>query len=229
MIAKSAIDALAGLIEEKHMLKHPFYQLWTRGALTIASLQGYAKQYYHHVAAFPTYVSAVHSNCPYIEVRQALLENLVEEEQGEENHAELWIGFGEGLGVQRDQMTSTPPLPETKALVQTFTRLTREGSFLEGLAVLHAYESQIPKVSQVKIDGLRKFYGITDSRSLRFFTAHMKYDVIHSKVEEQFLKKHVKDSQSAKKVYSATNEALDALGLMLDGVMGEFVDCPSCL
>jgi pyrroloquinoline-quinone synthase len=45
------------LIEERSLLKHPFYQAWQRGELTLDTLCAYTAQYYHHVLAFPQYVS----------------------------------------------------------------------------------------------------------------------------------------------------------------------------
>jgi pyrroloquinoline-quinone synthase len=89
----------------KHaMLNHPFYQLWNEGKLERETLREYAKQYYAHVKAFPTYVSAVHSRCDDLKVRQLLLENLIEEERGVDNHPELWLRFAESLGVSRDEV-----------------------------------------------------------------------------------------------------------------------------
>ena len=55
-------------------------------------------KYYAHVSNFPIYISATHSRCDDIKVRQLLLENLNDEEKGEENHPELWMRFAEGLG-----------------------------------------------------------------------------------------------------------------------------------
>ncbi|MFV0250767.1 MAG: hypothetical protein AB8U53_02950 [Rickettsia aeschlimannii] len=45
-----------------------------------------------------------------IQARQILLGNLIEEEQGEENHPEPWKRFAEGLGCLRNQLTSEPRL-----------------------------------------------------------------------------------------------------------------------
>jgi pyrroloquinoline-quinone synthase len=56
-------------------------------------LQIYAQEYYGHVSAFPRYISSIHSLCEKIEDRQVLLENLIDEEQGSENHPELWMQF----------------------------------------------------------------------------------------------------------------------------------------
>ena len=61
------LDNIDNDIAQKHLLKHPFYLAWTRGELTRQALTDYARQYYHHVAAFPTYLSAVHAKCDVIE------------------------------------------------------------------------------------------------------------------------------------------------------------------
>ena len=57
------LDNIDNDIAEKHLLKHPFYLAWARGELSKEALTDYSQQYYHHVAAFPTYLSAVHANC----------------------------------------------------------------------------------------------------------------------------------------------------------------------
>jgi pyrroloquinoline-quinone synthase len=36
-----------------------------------------------------------------------LLDNLIEEEKGSENHPELWLRFAEGLGFDRDSVESS--------------------------------------------------------------------------------------------------------------------------
>ena len=86
------------LIAERHLLKHPFYRAWQEGTLTPAALRDYAAQYYRHVSAFPTYISALHSRCDDLATRQALLENLRDEEEGPENHPALWRRFADAVG-----------------------------------------------------------------------------------------------------------------------------------
>ena len=55
------LDQIDKDIAAKHLLKHPFYLAWTRGELSREALADYARQYYQHVAAFPTYLSAIHA------------------------------------------------------------------------------------------------------------------------------------------------------------------------
>jgi pyrroloquinoline quinone (PQQ) biosynthesis protein C len=80
------IDEVRLITDERNLLKHPFYQPWQKGELTLDALRGYAAQYYPHVLAFPQYVSTAHAICPDRRDRQELLENLIEEERGDEIH-----------------------------------------------------------------------------------------------------------------------------------------------
>src|SRR6267143_48095 len=128
------ISRLDELVTKRHLLNHPFYQAWTKGALGIEPLRKYAEQYYRHVEAFPRYLSTIHSRCTDISVRQALLENLIEEERGAENHPELWLRFAEGLGVERDRVLNADAEPATRALVDTYMDLAGRQSVAAGLA-----------------------------------------------------------------------------------------------
>ena len=144
MTREEFLSALDALIAEKHLLKHPFYQLWSQGRLTTENLREYAVSYYPHIAAFPTYVSGVHAGCEDASLRQELLENLIEEERGTENHPALWRRFAGALGASESDMASAPRTPEVAEAIAEFRRTTRDGSTAEGLAALYAYESADP-------------------------------------------------------------------------------------
>src|SRR5215469_1263190 len=101
------LDNIDNDIARKHLLKHPFYLAWTRGKLSTEALTDYARQYYHHVAAFPTYLSAVHANCDDQFTRKQLLNNLIDEEAGSPNHPELWKKFARSLGLEDADMAAT--------------------------------------------------------------------------------------------------------------------------
>src|SRR5438552_6470296 len=105
------LDTIDNDIAAKHLLKHPFYLAWTRGELSREALADYARQYYHHVAAFPTYLSAVHAKCEDQDTRKQLLSNLVDEEAGSPNHPELWLQFAEGLDVSDVEVRNTTKEP----------------------------------------------------------------------------------------------------------------------
>ena len=144
------VIVLDARIGEQRLLDHPFYQRWTSGELTAGELREYARQYYHYALAFPTFLSAIHAHTNDIETRQVLLENLIEEERGSENHPELWLRFCGALGLPREEVTAGAPNASTRALIDTMRSLARDGALHEGLAALYAYESQIPGVAKVR-------------------------------------------------------------------------------
>src|SRR5437763_13288475 len=187
------IDAIDRQIAAKHLLSHPFYLAWTRGELSRAALADYARQYYHHVAAFPTYLSAVHARCEDQPTRKQLLDNLVDEEAGSPNHPELWLKFGEALGVSKSDVQSSEKWNETSNLIGTFRSVCSEGSTTEGLAALYAYESQIPAVSESKIKGLVENYAMTEPDDYSYFSVHIEADRAHSAAEGAMLDQYVNE------------------------------------
>lgn len=207
------IDAV---VAERHLLKHPFYTAWAEGRLSLDALRGYATQYYRHVLSFPTYLSAVHSETPDLETRQYLLENLIDEERGAENHPELWLRFAEGIGCRREDVRAAAPLPETASCDAAFRSVAARGP-AAGLAALYAYESMVPAVASSKIEGLRRHYGIEDDGTLRFFTAHLEVDERHARVARDLLERTVPADERETAV-GAAGEALDATWGLLDGV-----------
>ncbi|MEX2247689.1 MAG: CADD family putative folate metabolism protein [Dehalococcoidia bacterium] len=220
---RDIVDELRDIIEERSLLKHPFYQAWQKGELTLGHLRGYANQYYHHVLAFPQYVSGAHAICPTQPDRQELLENLIEEERGEENHPELWLRFAEGVGASRDEVESAEALPETDRLVELFRDVTMRRSFPEACAALYVYESQVPEVAKTKIAGLKQFYGIGDERSLQFFEVHIGADEIHAEVGAGMVRRHTDGGAAREAVLRTGRECASALWGFLDGVHRTYV------
>jgi pyrroloquinoline-quinone synthase len=211
------LDSIDRQIAAKHLLTHPFYLAWTRGELSRAALADYARQYYHHVAAFPTYLSAVHAHCDDQPTRRQLLNNLIDEEVGSPNHPELWLQFAEGLGVSKEDVQSSAKWTETSNLVDTFRSVCSEGTTAEGLAALYAYESQIPAVSESKIKGLVENYNMTAPRNYEYFTVHVEADREHAAAERSMLSQYVTDENAAPTA-NAVDRILDALREMLSGV-----------
>jgi pyrroloquinoline-quinone synthase len=205
-------------VAERAMLRHPFYQAWTEGRLPLGTLRDYARQYFHHVDAFPRAVSAVHSACPDRDGRRMLADNLAEEEglgDGEQDHASLWLMFACGLGESEAAVRDQQLNPETQALIETFRKLSRQ-SYASGLGALYAYESQFPAVASAKIEGLIERYGIEDEQTLRFFRVHESADVEHSAVCRSLLD-GLPDAEKAEAI-AAAEELAGALWNFLSGV-----------
>ena len=217
-MGKKFIDKIDNMIVEKHLLNHSFYKAWSAGELPKETIREYAAQYFQHVSLFPRYLSSIHSNCEDIKTRQILLDNLIDEEKGEENHPELWMRFAEGMGNSRQKINTTKPMKEVSDLVNTFNRLSKSEKYHIGLAALYCYESMQPEISETKKDGLKKFYGIKDENTLKFFTVHIHADKWHREVVRNLIKElsNTKDKQD--EILRSVEAALDSLNNFLTGM-----------
>jgi pyrroloquinoline-quinone synthase len=211
------LDRLDAMIDERHLLKHPFYTKWAEGTLPLTALQDYARQYYAFESAMPRFLSALHTRTPDKAVRQQILDNLWDEEHGKDNHAELWLRFAEGIGVTREEVQSATPNEATQALTDTYFEITADEPVAAGVAALYAYERQVPQVAGSKIEGLEKHYGITDERALKFFIVHGVLDIEHSGAEREMLGELARDTED-QPIESATQRALDAWWNFLSSV-----------
>lgn len=208
---------LQGLIAEKHLLTHPFYQAWNAGTLPLEVMREYAKQYYHLEKNFPRILSRVHTNCESPKVRQVLSDNLHDEEYGEKNHRELWLRFAESIGVDRSAVETSEALPETKTTLENLFEAA-EHSTLSGIGALSAYESQIPAVAESKLAGLAKHYGITDERGTEFFELHGVVDIEHANAWWSVIDEYALNNAEQEETKTGVTIGRDALWGFLDGV-----------
>ena len=214
----SFIEKIDSEIQKHHLLNHSFYKTWNEGALEQETIKEYAAQYFQHVSSFPRYLSAIHSNCDDIKVRQLLLENLVDEDKGDENHPELWMRFAEGMGNTREEVKNKIVMKETRDLVETFMGLSKSEKYHIGLAALYCYESMQPEISETKKDGLQKFYNITDENTLKFFTVHMHADKWHRAVVRKMIVELSDTREKRTEILEAVKSSLGVLNNFLTGM-----------
>jgi pyrroloquinoline-quinone synthase len=208
----SRIDAA---IAEKNLLNHPFYQDWQAGKLSREALQLYAAQYYRHVEAFPKHlrVLAARTTGPLGDI---VRENLAEEEDPAGPHPKLWRNFAAALGVSEDDIACCPALPGTQTVVHTFREICGDRPVAEAVAALYAYESQVPEIATTKIDGLKRFYQVTEPEALAYFAVHQEADKAHREAWRDWLLEHAEGSDED--ILATTQEALDALWGALSAV-----------
>ena len=218
MELQAFLTALEERIARYDLLCHPYYKAWTAGELTRDDLREYASDYYHHVAAFPAYLSSLHSRLEDGELRRSVLRNLCEEEIDGRPHSELWLDFAEGMGADREAVRGREPMAEVREVIAEFRRVSREGSTAEALAAFYAYESQIPRVAKSKADGLAQRYG-ADAKTCGYFTLHQFADVEHAEVWRNLLSAEIAaDPSRAEAALDAAEGAATSLWHALDGM-----------
>jgi len=200
------------IIEERSLLKHPFYQTWSDGKLTRDALVGYSKEYYQLVKAVPIFMTQLMDHVP------ASMHNELDFNQQEEfSHISLWERFASGLGVSRKELTNYEGLYTTNHAISELHSLM--SSFVSGSAAMYALEKEIPKISEIKLQGLAEFYGLTSEDVTKYFKEHMEADIRHTaswkKVIDGF-------SGHDQEIISAAESSVTCQNLLLDSCYEEY-------
>ncbi len=202
---------------------HPLWHAIADGKLSREQLKLFAVQFFLQVREFPRAVSAMHANCPFPEERMELAENVYEEETGRisgcnQPHPELFIKFGEGAGLRREQMTEGQPLPATRALIDWFELSTKQRSFIEAAAAINlAAEGQVPGAFGPMARRLQENYGFS-KEAVEFWDVHEMADADHSDVGDHIVVRHATDAAMQARVRDALQHSLDAWWQFFDGI-----------
>ena len=201
------IQKIDQIIEERSLLKHPFYEMWSDGKLTQESLAGYSKEYFQLVKAVPEFMTPIIERAP-----NSVITELTENQQEESDHIKPWISFAGELGISEDELISYSGLDKTKKAVSDLSELMN--TFDGGACAMYAFEKEIPKISQTKLDGLSEFYQITNDNATEYFKLHTEADIRHTASWRNILEKSNADTSNlieiAEKSVSAQNLLLDS-------------------
>ena len=206
------IKKIDDMIEERSLLKHPFYQMWSDGKLTQKSLAGYSKEYFQLVKAVPLFMT------PIIEKAQdSVVSELISNQQEESDHIKPWINFVGELGISEDELVSYSGTSKTREAVSDLNELmnTYEG----GACAMYAFEKEIPKISQTKLDGLKEFYGLTTDEATEYFKLHTEADIRHTASWRHILETSSTDQSD---LIEIADKSISAQNLLLDSCYEEY-------
>jgi pyrroloquinoline-quinone synthase len=200
------IKRIDEMIEERSLLKHPFYQMWSDGKLTLDSLSGYSKEYFQLVKAVPSFMTPIIEKAP-----NSVISELIDNQQEESIHIKSWIKFAGELGVSEYELIHYEGLEKTRKSILELSELmnTYEG----GACAMYAFEKEIPKISQTKLDGLAEFYGMSNEEATEYFKLHTEADIRHAASWKNILEKTSTDSDNLIRI---ADKSISAQNLLLD-------------
>ena len=206
------ISEIDRIIEERSLLKHPFYQSWSDGKLTRGALAGYSKEYYQLVKAVPIFMTQLIESAP-----QYMQNELDFNQQEEFSHINLWQKFAAELGVSYEELNNHDGLYTTNHAISGLHCIMT--SFSSGSAAMYALEKEIPKISQIKLEGLAEFYGLTNENVTRYFKEHMEADIRHVKSWRNIIEGLTGIDQE---IISAVEGSVTCQNLLLDSCYEEY-------
>ena len=206
------IKQIDQMIEERSLLKHPFYEMWSDGKLNLESLTGYSKEYFQLVKAVPSFMTPIIEKAP-----DTVVGELIENQQEVSDHIKPWIAFAGELGISEDELTSYTGLAKTRKAVSELNELMH--TFEGGAAAMYAFEKEIPKISQTKLDGLAEFYGMTSHEATEYFKLHTEADIRHAASWRNILEKSTIDSNN---LIEIADRSISAQNMLLDSCYEEY-------
>ena len=206
------ISEIDRIIEERSLLKHPFYQSWSDGKLTRGALAGYSKEYYQLVKAVPIFMTQLIESAP-----QYMQNELDFNQQEEFSHINLWQKFAAELGISYEELNNYDGLYTTNHAISGLHCIMT--SFSSGSAAMYALEKEIPKISQIKLEGLAEFYGLTNENVTRYFKEHMEADIRHTKSWRNIIEGLTGNDQE---IISAVEGSVTCQNLLLDSCYEEY-------
>ena len=206
------IQKVDRIIEERSLLKHPFYQSWSDGKLTREALMGYSKEYYQLVKAVPIFMTQLMDHVP-----SHLYDELDFHQQEEFSHIGMWERFASGLGVSRNDLLNYNGLYKTNHAISGMHQLM--GSLESGAVAMYAFEKEIPKISQIKLEGLAEFYGLTNEDVTKYFKEHTEADIRHAASWKKLIKSIATEEHE---VISAAESSVTCQNLLLDSCYEEY-------
>jgi len=89
-------------------------------------------------------------------------------------YEELWLRFGEGIGLAREEITSWKVFSRSHYTISTLALCSRwwEWSWLDGVASFYAGDQLNHELMSYAYDALRQHYGVADEH-LEFFRAYL--------------------------------------------------------
>ena len=206
------IQRIDEIIEERSLLKHPFYEMWSDGKLTQETLAGYSKEYFQLVKAVPEFMTPIIEKAP-----NSVITELTDNQQEESDHIKPWISFAGELGISEDELISYSGLDKTKKAVSDLSSLMN--TFASGACAMYAFEKEIPKFSQTKLDGLSEFYQITNDNATEYFKLHTEADIRHTASWRNILEKSNADTSN---LIEIAEKSVSAQNLLLDSCYDEY-------
>lgn len=206
-----------GLTDELISILHregfrdPLYDAALGGRMSRAGLKLWFLQAALIVRQFPRFISAIHANCPYADAQELLVENLWEEHGRGipgRDHFSLMKKLLRGLGAAEEEIERTEPLPETADYIAYCFEVTRERSFLEGMAAIGVgMEHSIPRFFGALARALIEHYGLTPD-DVEFLSVHVEEDSDHSRRALEIIERYADSDQMREKVKLALREII---------------------
>lgn len=197
---------------------------------TVGVTKAFVLQWTKFSKLFPRWVGAIMSNCPEFEVLAYEVENLMSEvvrdSASDDNHYQLLIRLGEGVGLSANEIEEFPILEESRSMFKWLWAKARNDDWLIGFSAVNGLEilgdsNLVTRFQPASGTGLSpepyaRSLGLKDEE-LEFFRVSEQADAGHGH-ETVGIIAHYTSPGREDEIISVFEEAMSRLRVMLDSV-----------
>ncbi len=221
---------LRGIGAERYHDKHPFHKLLHGGRLGKGQVQAWVLNRYCYQSAIPRKDAALISRVHDVELRREWRRRIVDHDGsgpgdgGPSGGIERWLVLAEGVGLDRDYVTSTAgALAATKFAVEAYVRFVRERPLLEAIAS-SLTELFAPDIHRERIAGLLEHYDFADDRTMSYFRKRLEEAPRDVQFGLDYVLREARMPEQQQGVIDALYFKCDVLWAQLDALHHAYVD-----
>jgi pyrroloquinoline quinone biosynthesis protein D len=217
--------ALRQIGEERYHWNHPFHIAMRNGELTKAQVQAWALNRYYYQAQIPIKDASLLARLEDPALRRAWRQRIIDHdgEREGEGGIERWLKLTDGLGLERDYVSSTRGLlPATRFAVQAYVHFVRERSLLEAIAS-SLTEMFSPRIIADRVSGMLASYDFVSRETLAYFEKRLSQAPRDADFALDYVKREARRPEEQAAVLDALRFKCDVLWVQLDALEHAYV------
>lgn len=172
----------------KLRVNHPLVRAVGEGSASLDQIRAWALQDYQFRAAVPRIAMLRYLACSDPEFGPRLYEVVEDETRGlrpgSAGHPDMFLEFGDALGIQREEFARVPLAPATAAHLYYAELIIHTLPWFVVMAAQLGAEATFPPACAALARGFVTRYGMP-AEQVRFFTAHVEADQEHGSLAEE--------------------------------------------
>ncbi len=218
--------ALRDIGARRYHRLHPFHELLHGGKCTKGQVQAWAVNRYYYQAMIPIKDASLIARCEDSAVRREWRSRLVDHDGERDGDGGIarWLRLTEGLGLDRDYVTSLRGLlPATRFAVDAYVRFVREKTLLEAIAS-SLTEMFSPQIISERMDGMLAGYSFVTREALAYFDQRPPQAARDADFALNYVKEHARTAVQQQTVLAALEFKCSVLWAMCDALHHAYVD-----
>jgi coenzyme PQQ biosynthesis protein C len=217
--------ALRDIGAKRYHRLHPFHGLLHSGQCTKGQVQAWALNRYYYQATIPIKDASLIARCEDSSVRREWRSRLVDHDGEHDGDGGIarWLKLTDGLGLDRDYVTSTRGLlPGTRFAVEAYVRFVREKTLLEAIAS-SLTELFSPVIITERMAGMLANYDFISRETMSYFDKRPPQAQRDSDFALAYVQQHARTPEQQQLVLAALEFKCSVLWSMLDALAYAYV------